>query len=351
MRYDPDSLVTLARELFNRAGIDDAMSVVMARKLVDADMFGHTTHGLAHVSPYLRTIAEGSVAKSGEPTVVTDSDAITVWDGNQLPGIWVTCRAIDNATAKAQQHGVGIVVVRRSFHIACLATYLLDVARQGRMIILCCSDPWVKATSVAPFGGTRGTHTPNPIAVGIPTRGDPIMYDSSVSLTTNAMVNRKRSNGEPMPGKWLLDGHGQPTDDPNVIEADPPGTVLPLGGIEHGYKGFGLALMVEALTQALSGFGRDNAPEVWGASIFVQIIDPQHFAGHDAFVQVSDWFAECCRANPPAPGHDRVRLPGERALALYREAERDGVELYPGIMDDLIEWATRLDAAVPDPIV
>jgi LDH2 family malate/lactate/ureidoglycolate dehydrogenase len=133
------------------------------------------------------------------------------------------------------------------------------------------------------------------------------------------------------------------------VLTDPPGTLLPTGGVDHGHKGYNLALTIEALSQGLSGYGRADGPDKWGASVWLQVMDPAVFGGRDAFLRQSGWLAEACRATPPAPGVERVRLPGEAGLARKRQALDGGVRLYSGIMEALEGWAGRLGVAPPRP--
>jgi LDH2 family malate/lactate/ureidoglycolate dehydrogenase len=214
------------------------------------------------------------------------------------------------------------------------------------MTIVASSDPAV--TSVAPFGGRTAVLTPDPIAVGIPTDGAPILIDMSASITTNGLSDRLRREKRPFPGPWALDVAGRPTDDPAVLFADPPGTLLPTGGTDHGHKGYGLALMIEALTQGLGGFGRADRPSGWGASVFIQAIDPAAFGGLAEFHRQIGWTAAACRASLAVPGVERVRLPGERGLERKQRALAGGLVLYPGIMAALEPWAKKLGVALPD---
>jgi LDH2 family malate/lactate/ureidoglycolate dehydrogenase len=240
------------------------------------------------------------------------------------------------------------VVVRNSHHIGCLAAFLTRATDRGLMMLIASSDPAV--ATVAPFGGRKAVFTPNPFAVGIPTDGDPILIDTSASITTNGMATRLRREGQRFPGPWALDAAGHPTDDPEALFANPPGTLLPVGGTDHGHKGFGLALLVEALTQGLGGFGRAERPTRWGASVFVQVIDPSAFGGADAFRRETGWLADACRETPPVPGADAVRLPGQRGLALKRWSLAEGVALYPGIMAALEPHAAKLGVTPPRPL-
>src|SRR5262249_29693594 len=192
------------------------------------------------------------------------------------------------------------------------------VTDAGLVIVLTCSDP--SGAGVTPHGGVASRITPNPVAAGFPTDGGPVLIDVSMSTTTNAMTRRLRETGGRLPGPWLVDAHGRASDDPDVLSADPPGAVLPLGGLDLGHKGYALALLVEALTSGLAGHGRAAGPKRWGASVFLMLLDPERFGGRDALVRETSFLAELCRTTPTAPGAPPVRLPG--AAALGRKARQ-----------------------------
>src|SRR5262249_21717733 len=247
----------------------------IAEGLVEADLLGHSTHGLQLAAAYLGELAAGTMTPRGEPEVVADRGGAVTWDGRRLPGLWLTAQAVDLAMERAASHGVVPVVIRRSHHIGCLSSFLQRATDRGLMVTIASSDPG--DASVAPFGGRKAVFTPDPIAFGIPTDGDPILVDISASITTNGMTNRLRREGRRSPGAGAIDSAGGETADPAVLSTDPPGTILPIGGTVYGHKGYGLALTIEALTQGLGGFGRADAPGGWGASVFVQVIDPAAF--------------------------------------------------------------------------
>lgn len=347
-RYRVAELIDFTAALFAAAGCDGDKPHALAAGLVEADLLGHTTHGLQLAPVYLKELADGHMTPIGEPEVVADRGAAVTWDGRRLPGVWLTARAVDLAADRAATHGVVTVVIRDSHHIGCLAAFLQRATDRGLMIQIASSDPAV--ATVAPYGGRRAVFTPDPFAVGIPTTGDPILIDVSASITTNGMAARLRREGKRFPGPWALDAAGNATDDPNALATDPPGTLLPVGGVDHGHKGFSLALLVEALTQGLGGFGRAEKPARWGGSVFVQVIDPAAFGGSDAFRRETGWLADACRSTPPVPGVDAVRMPGERGLALKRRALAEGVELYPGVLAGLEPFAAQFGVTLPGPI-
>jgi LDH2 family malate/lactate/ureidoglycolate dehydrogenase len=344
-RYEIGELERFAGTLLATAGLEADKAATTARLLVAADAMGHTTHGLAQLADYLVEIESGAMRTHGEPTVLSDRGAALVWDGERLPGGWLAARAVALAAERAASHGVCAVAIRRSGHIGCLAALLPAATDRGMMVIVACSDP--SAAMVAPFGGKQAVFTPDPIAVGIPTGGDPILIDMSSSITTAAMSARLREAGARFPGAWALDADGRATDDPGALAADPPGALLPAGGLDHGQKGYGLALMVEAMTQGLSGHGRADGETQWGASVFVQVFDPTLFVGLAGFVRQTGFIAELCRQSSPIDPKAPVRLPGEAALRGLRDALSEGVSIYPGILEGLADVAARHGVALP----
>ncbi len=347
-RYSANALRTFAQALLAGAGLADDRAAVVADVLVEGDALGHTTHGLALLAAYLGEIENGAMQLEGEPTKLSDRPAAVLWDGLRLPGPWLTMRAADVAIERARTYGTATVVIRRSHHIACLAAYLLRATEQGFVLLVASSD--ANSASVAPYGGTRAVFTPDPLAIGFPTAGDPVLVDISASVTTNGMSARLYKAKQRFAHPWLLDAEGNATDDPAALYTDPPGTILPLGGLEAGHKGYGLALLVEALTGGLAGFGRADPKQGWGATVFVQALDPDAFGGRDAFLRQAEFIAQQCRDNPPRPGVDAVRLPGERAMALRREQLARGVQLHESILPGLEPHAQRLGVALPSTV-
>jgi LDH2 family malate/lactate/ureidoglycolate dehydrogenase len=345
LRYAAEDLRVFSRALLERAGVRGDIARDLGDVLLDADLLGHTTHGLALLSPYLDELAHDRMAKSGEPAVLSRRAGVQLWDGKRLPGPWLTLRALESAATMAREAGTGTVVIRRSHHIACLAAYLKRTTDLGLVAIIQSSDPTVAA--VAPHGGLTPFITPNPIAAGVPTSGDPILIDVSTSITSMGYALQQMRAGKQLPGAWLVDAEGRPTADPAAMINEPKGALLPLGGIDAGHKGFALALLVEALTAGLAGHGRADAPEGWTGTTFVQVLDPEAFGGLGAFCLQMGAVAAAARGAKLRPGVDRIRMPGERGLARYRDQLAHGVALYPAILPALAEWAEKYGVAAP----
>jgi L-lactate dehydrogenase len=135
------------------------------------------------------------------------------------------------------------------------------------------------------------------------------------------------------------------------MSADPPGTVMPIGGSGHGHKGYALTLLTEVLSQALGGHGRSGAAgEGEANSVFIEVMDPRAFTDWSGYLAEVDYVLRTCReAAPDDPGQP-VRVPGERAWMRRRQALCDGLSLYPGVLDAMLPWAQKLGVTPPQPI-
>lgn len=333
--------------LYRAAGMDEDKAATTARLQVLTDAMGRRTHGLAMAPLYLAEIEKGRMAATGEPHVVKDNGLCAVWDGGYLPGLWLMDRALREAMPRARRQGMAAIAVRKTHHIGCLAALVKQAADEGFVAQIYNSEP--AARRVAPYGGREALFTPNPMAIGYPAADHPVLVDICASITTTSMTRQKHAAGEAFEHPWLLDAQGQPTRDPAVLEhTEPRGSLQLLGGQEYGHKGFGLALMIEALSQGLSGHGRKDAPARWGGNVFLQVIDPEAFAGRDAFTDQIDFFNDACRANAPIRADAPVRVPGDSAARGIASAAVDGIDYDATTWQVLAECAQRLNVPLPD---
>ncbi|CAG9259950.1 Malate dehydrogenase [Paraburkholderia unamae] len=337
-RIDVKRLMTLAGQLFLSAGADAPVAESVARVLVEGELLGHRTHGVNLVGRYLDQLQQGqALGRSSDFEVLREGGVAGLFDGHYVLGPYCVERALAFARAAARQHGVGVGTVRRSAHIGCLAAYLKPLTDQGLLALVLSSDP--SAALVSAAGGCTPVLTPNPIAAGIPGREAPILLDVSMSSVTLGLVNQYLLAGKKLPHPVLVSGTGQVSDDPGVMQEDPRGAILPLGGVAFGHKGFALGLLVEALTGALAGHGRKDRPEQWGAGVTVLVLDPDHFAGIEAFIEEMAVIADAVLASRPLDPKRPVRLPGQAGLGLRRAALEEGVALAPEVHADLARRA------------
>lgn len=334
-RFQPPDLVRLGASLLARGGMDEDHAERVAYTLVEADLLGHVSHGLDLLGRYIDEIDTPRMRGRGEPETIADHGPTVLWDGHMLPGPALVTRAIDLGLERLKQFGLASIVVRRCHHTACLAAYLMRATDHGALILLASSTP--SGTSVAPFRGLKGTYSTDPVGCGIPTSGDPILVDVSLASVSMNVCRQYLDRAERLPGKWLLDEQGNPTDDPAVVRRG-GGTVMPLGGPDLGYKGFALALMMEALTSGLAGHGRSTAPVPGENTVFVLLVDADRFGGGAHLAGEMAFQVEAAHA-ASIPGATPVRIPGERALSLRRKAFAEGLDVPAPIVSELARRA------------
>lgn len=344
-KFDATALLNFGKSLLKAAGLPEDRAHDVAEVLLEADLLGHTTHGLALLPIYLNALVDGGMEKAGEPKVLADHGSALTWDGRYLPGPWLIREAISLARERLKKQPMVTISIQQSHHIGCLQAYLKPVTDAGLLILLASSDPANR--TVTPHGGTAPRFSPDPLAVGIPTDGEPMLIDISTSATANGLCHRLAVAGQKLPGQWLVDRDGKLSDDPQILFENRGGSILPLGGLELGYKGFALALFVEAMTNALSGHGRSTGVRRWGASVFLQMINPKSFGGREAFVRETSFLARSCLDTPVPDGKPPVRLPGHTALARRAEQLAQGVELHPTIMPALKPCAEAFKVKLP----
>lgn len=347
-RFGRDALRRLALDLLTRGGLALDKAEIVAELLVQTDEIGVTTHGLSMIPYYLPELASGNMASEGSYEVVRDAPAAMLWDGNYLPGHWIMKHALDICIDRARSNGLACLAIRRSHHIGCLSALTRIAADEGLVCYISTSDP--SGAWVAPYGGVDPVLTPNPWAVGYPGETHPVLIDTCASITTVSKVREYINSGRHFAHDWMLDGAGRATTDPNVVNAEPKGTILPVGGMDHGHKGFATALMVEMQTQALAGHGRAAKPTRWGGNVFVQVLDPEAFGGLDAFVAETGYLNARCRESRPAEGFDRVRIPGDRAARARAEAAERGISLPDEVWTRVAAAARDLGVTLPDPL-
>lgn len=343
LRWDADALLAFTVAVFERAGLSADRAHIVARAFLEADLLGFHTHGLIRVPQNIDWLKSGATRATGEPAVLQERGAVCNWDAGYLPGPYVMDRAIDTAAERARTYGCATLTIRKSQHVACLAPYVLKAADLGLAAWMVVATPAECLVTV--HNGLRPLFSTNPFAFAFPTTGDPIFADMSLAITAGGKVKQAYLEGTPLPGKMIVDKDGALTDEPTALL---DGALLPLGGVDHGHKGYGLLLWSELFTTALAGWGRLDEPADGDAnSVFLHVVDPEAFGGlAQAERQAADLAARC-RAVPTRPGCEAVRVPGDGALARKREQLAGGVALRPYITTPLETLATELDVAFP----
>ena len=340
----PDLLAATAR-VFGALGLSEAAAAAVAEGLVDADMRAVPSHGVMLVPMYAQRIGAGSVTTATEGEVVTDLGAIAVLDAGNALGILTGDQAIGLAVERARQFGIGAVAVRHAFHFGGAFRYVMAAAEAGLIGVAAANT---RPLMPAP-GGAATVVGNNPLAIGVPRDGDPIVLDMALSEAALGKIRIAAAEGREIPPTWATDASGVPTTDPEAAIA---GLLLPAAGP----KGYGLALMVDVLTGVLSGgsFGAGvqglyaDASTPNDCAHFFLAIDPAAFGGADAFAARVDELAAQVAASPTAPGVDRVLLPGQLEAERHAAAEVEGVRVERSVIDNLREVAAGLGVDLGD---
>lgn len=346
-RFAYEEVMILGTSLLAAAGLRFERASVVAEVLVEAELLGYRTHGLHRLSSNLEWLKLGQTNADGDVEIQSATAVCETWNAHLLPGPWVVRSAVQRACDMAMKVGTGTIAISRAQHIACLVAYLMYATERDLVLVIMASTP--SETAVAAHGGTSRIFSCNPIAVGIPTLDRPILIDTSASMSALGPLYQAHREGRPLDGSYLVKADGSTSTDPaSYVHAD--AAILPAGGIEQGYKGFAWAIIIEALSAALTGYGRAteaSASDGEANAVFVQAIAPNLFCGIEAFKEQMTWLGDACRASDVADGCPLVRMPGDRALALRDEQLRHGLEIAPSVIADLEAWGGRLGIEPP----
>lgn len=321
--FKPLELEAFATKLLQAGGTSAAEAQTVAASLVDANLKGYDSHGVMRIPYYVQAIKDGEAVSLAELTILEEGPSRIVADGNWGLGQVQAMRLIHMLSTKAHESGLGLGTMMHSGHIGRLGEYCEKTAADGLVSMLMVNSHG-GAVRVAPPGGRAPRLSTNPLAIGVPNGSSPLVLDFSTSATAEGKVRVKKIAGQPCPEGWLIDNQGRPTCDASTLYGNPPGSILPMGGAQ-AYKGFGLGLMIEILTGALSGgnCAKTVPYPKKGNCVFILLIDPARFGGADHFqsevTQLTDYVKSC----PRIDGIDEIILPGdpERRLAAQRAAQ------------------------------
>ena len=342
------ALQPFIQRLFVAAGVPGDSAETVAHSLVDANLCGHDSHGVMRAPQYIGFLKDGKYHANPPLTVLHETPAVIAADGGWGLGQVQAYRLLDKLMAKAKLLGVAAGSIRNCGHIGRLGEYAEAAAAQN-LAFFATVNSHGAGRRVVPPGGMEGRISTNPICMGVPTSGDPVVLDFGTSAVAEGKVRVHHQKQLPTPEGWLVDHAGLPTTDPGVLYADPRGSILPFGG-PQAYKGFGLGLMLDLLAGGLSG-GRCSNPGdplagVGNAVVFV-LFDPVTFGGIEHFLQQSDGLTGYVRGCPPAPGGPGIVLPGDPERICKAQRSANGLEIPDGTWELLVKTAQELGVALP----
>jgi LDH2 family malate/lactate/ureidoglycolate dehydrogenase len=338
-RVRPDRLAAFAGEVLAAAGVPEADAALVAGCLVQAELWGHPSHGLLRLGWYVARIRAGVVDPMATPETVADHGAVAVVDGREGLGHVLTAAAAREAVRRAREHGVGVVAVRNSNHFGMSAHYTRMMAEEGCVGVLTTNS----SPSMAPWGGRARTVGANPWSVATPAGAHGVaVMDISNGNVARGKIYAARERGVEIPTGWAIDNQGAPTTDPASALS---GLLLPMAG----HKGYAIAFMIDVLSGVLTGSsfgtgvsGPQQAGRRSGAGHLVLALEIEAFLPLEEFNRRMEQLIGEVKSVPLAQGFDEVFFPGEVEDRSSARLQREGIELPAGTLADLerlAEWA------------
>jgi len=342
------TLTRFAADLLAAGGVPDKEARRIAESLVASNLRGHDSHGVMRIPNYVDFVARDVARPGAELTVLKETSVTLVADANWGFGQVQARRLTERLIEKARTAGVAAGTMIHASHIGRLGEYC-ELAAAAGMVSMMTVNSHGFIARVAPPGGKSPRLSTNPLAMGVPHAEGPLVLDFGTGATAEGKVRVKQIAGQECPTGWLIDSEGRPTTDPGALYADPPGAILPLGG-DQAYKGFGLGLMVEILSGALSGGEviTERGSAKIGNCVFLLVLEPDHFGGAEHFARSVAELAHWVRGCPTIDPAGEILLPGDPERRTLAKRTAAGIPLDEGNWQKLVELADKLGVAVPE---
>ena len=331
-----------------KLGLPASDATVVAELMAQADLQGSDGHGVSRLPQYARRIKAGGFNTTPNIRVVREQASTALINGDNGMGHLVMSRATEIAIEKAKVTGIGWVNSQFSNHAGPASLYAsMPLAHDMIGLYFAVGN----ANHLPPWGGLDMLLSTNPIAAAIPAGDEkPIILDMATTVAAYGKVKTKALRGETMPIGWMIDRLGKPLTDPKRADE---GMLLPLGGMEAGYKGYGLALIIGLLAGTLGGaaMGKDvidfnhDDDSVTNTGQAIAAINVGAFGEVAAFKASVDTLVRDLHASERMPGVDRISVPGERSHETRIKRGRDGIPIAPALLNGLNQVADDLGMA------
>lgn len=348
-RYDAGQLREFTAAVFERYGMEPADAATAAEVLIDADLSGIESHGIAHLPwhpGYAPGFKRGTIHPRPSVTVLRDSPVAASWDAGRGLGILTARRAMEACIEKARATGIGMVAVKNGHHFGAAGYYARMAAEQGMIGMAMCNVPPLAVAS----GSLDRAYGTNPIAMSAPVAGShPFLLDIATTAVAGGKLEIAMRQGKPIPAGWAVDAEGADSDDPGILRKG--GALTPLGSYVEtsSHKGYGLGLMVDVFTGVLPGMGSaifegTKQQGWWFAAWRI-----------DAFRDLEEFKADMRRMVDhlhglrPRPGIAAVLVPGDPEAIARADREVNGVPLDEETIHQLQDLAVELELRFPSP--
>jgi L-2-hydroxycarboxylate dehydrogenase (NAD+) len=350
-RIEADILRRYTETVFERIGVPHEDAKISADVLIEADLTGHDSHGVGRLFPCFNRIRKGLIETKPEITIEWITPTTGICDGGNGLGMVVGWRAMKACISRAEQFGSAFLTVNRSNHFG-TAGYYTSMAMQADMIGIAMTNA---SPRVVPTRGTTGILGTNPISVAVPSKKSiPFLLDMSTSTVSSGRLDVAVRQGAKIPSNWVYPSVKPFLDADGVV----PMAVLqyPLGGEEEsgGYKGYGLALMVDLLCGVLSGA---NSGSRLASSKTAAEANIGHFFGAmkiagfrpvDAFEKDYAALVRDVTSSPLERGAEKILIPGEPEVLARQERLERGIPVLPPVVRKLEEVARQLGISFPE---
>lgn len=291
----------LVEQIFRCAGCGEGTARTVAEHLVDSNLCGVESHGLMRVLQYVEQFETGTMRADATPRVRITGQGVHEVDGGGGIGIPAMHLAVEHGCGAAKETGMSVLAIRNVGHTGRLGTFAESAAANGYLTIIIGGGNRRKWRQVAPYGGRRAVLPTNPYCIGIPggERG-PVVLDFATSKIAGGWVYAARSAEAQLPEDSVIDAEGHPTRDPEDYFRG--GAILPAGGA----KGYALSVVAEMIGEAMLG------PATIESNWLLITLDTRRYREPSAMQVVAEEILAELRDCPPAPGFDRVEVPGER---------------------------------------
>jgi LDH2 family malate/lactate/ureidoglycolate dehydrogenase len=331
-RIDAAELRARITRLYHSAGVPEADAQLIADSLVQADLWGHQSHGVLRTGWYLARLRSGVMKARTQPRLAVDAGAVAVMDGDDGIGQVLAAHAMREAIRRAQQHGIGAVAMRNSNHFGTCMYFTRIAAMQGCVAMLSTNG----GPAMAPWGGRRKIVGTNPWSVAAPAGcHPPFLMDMANTGVARGKIYLARQRRERIPEGWAIDSAGRPTTDP---QAAIDGIILPMAG----HKGYAIAAAMDVLSGVLSGsaflsgvHGPYKTENRSGAGHFVVAMSIAAFQPRAEFDARMERFIAELKAVPCAEGTEEIFYPGEIEARNDTRFRREGLLLPADTLADL----------------
>lgn len=345
IQVDPERARAFAAAVYERGGMPPEDALFAADTLVQADLWGHQSHGLLRLAWYHARLKSGAMKGITRVRTAVDAGAVAVIDGADGVGSVIARHAVGEAVARARLHGVGAVAVRNSNHFGTCMYYTRMGAHQGCIMVLMSNA----GPNMAPWGGLKKKIGTNPWSIAAPAgKYAPMVMDMANSGVARGKIYLADKRREPIPADWAVDAQGHPTTDPkSALE----GFILPMAG----HKGYVMGVMVDVLSGVLSGsefLDRVHGPydpvNRSGAGHFMLALNVDAFQPLAQFNARMETYIESLKDVPVAAGHKQVYYPGEMETLADTQHRAYGLSLPADTVSELERVAQDVGLPRPD---